>query len=273
MFFGDKGRLTAETESFAAGQPAVQCDRLVMRFGGLLAVNELSFSVREGDIHGLIGPNGAGKTTVFNVISGFYRPASGRVLYRGEDISGLKMHAIAAKGLVRTFQHSSLFQELTVRENILVGCYLHRKPALWSALRGAKDQEQAEQWTAEILEFFDLSARQNERAGELPHGLQRAAGIAVAMAAKPRVLLLDEPFTGMNPEETLRMMALMEKIKSRGVTLLLVEHDMRAVMGLCDRITVVNFGKLLVEGAPDEVRAHPEVIKAYLGESGGVTEN
>lgn len=237
-----------------------------MRFGGLFAVNDLSFSLDAGEIRGLIGPNGAGKTTLFNVISGFYKPTSGRVLYQGDDISGLKTHAIAARGLARTFQHSSLFQEMTVLENVLVGFHLQQQPTLWAALTGDEQRrrrltEQAE----EILAFFELADRRHHRASELPHGLQRTLGIAIAMAAQPRVLLLDEPFTGMNPEETNRMMTLTQKLRQQGVTLLLVEHDMRAVMGLCEKITVINFGRVLAEGAPEEIRRHPEVIQAYLG--------
>lgn len=243
------------------------CENLVMRFGGLLAVNDLSFSVRAGGIHGLIGPNGAGKTTLFNIVSGFYRPTAGRVLYRGENIAGLKTHDIAARGLTRTFQHSSLFQEMSVMDNVVTGCYLSEKPTLLSAFSaaGQRRRRQAFARAEEMLEFFNLSGRRHSLAADLPHGLQRVLGVAIAMASRPSLLLLDEPFTGMNPEETERMMGITRKIREEGVTILLVEHDMRAVMGLCEKITVVNFGGLLAEGAPDDIRAHPEVVKAYLG--------
>ena len=245
--------------------PILSCSHLTMRFGGLLAVSDLSFSVRAGDIHGLIGPNGAGKTTIFNVMSGFYKPTSGGVMYRGENIAGLKMHIIAAKGLVRTFQHTSLFHELTVLENVLVGCHLWQKPRLLPSLLGAQKRSDGEKQAMEALDFFGIANRRDEWAGDLPYGLQRAVGMAVALTVKPQVLLLDEPFTGMNPEEIRQMMEQVRKIQRRGITLLLVEHDMRAIMGLCERITVVNFGCLLAEGAPDEICKHPQVIEAYLG--------
>ena len=243
------------------------CESLTMRFGGLAAVNDLSFAVEAGEIRGLIGPNGAGKTTLFNLISGFYRPHSGRVAYDGRDIAGMQMSDVAARGLVRTFQHSALFRELTLTENVLVGGHLRQRPGFFSSVLGLDRGQQRENMrrAMETLEFFGLFERRNDRAGELPHGLQRILGIAVAMAAEPKVLLLDEPFTGMNPEETRQMMELTLKIRDCGVTILLVEHDMRAVMGLCGRVTVINFGRLLFEGAPDEIRAHPEVIEAYLG--------
>ena len=236
-------------------------------FGGLVAVSDLSFSVGEGEIRGLIGPNGAGKTTTFNVISGFYPPSAGRVLFRGEDVSGLRTSAIAARGLVRTFQATTLFQELTVLENVLVGCHLQARTNPFRAMFGAGRRREAavRDKAIEILDFFGLGERGDDLAGSLPHGLQRALGVAVAFAADPVLLLLDEPFTGMNPEETRRMMETVRKVRDRGVTLLLVEHDMQAVMGLCDRITVLNFGRLLTEGTPREVRRHPGVIEAYLG--------
>ena len=240
---------------------------LSKRFGGLTAVNGLSFEVNAGEIRGLIGPNGAGKTTTFNLISGFSKPSSGQILYRGEDISGLKMSAVAAKGLVRTFQLSTLFQEFTLLENVLVGCHLHHKPRLLDAIFGndGKRRQAAEDKALATLELFNLLDRKDDLASDLPHGLQRALGMAVALAADPELLMLDEPFTGMNPEETRQMMNLMLKIRDRGVTILLVEHDMQAVMGLCDYITVLSFGRLLVEGTPDEVRNDPSVIEAYLG--------
>ena len=245
---------------------------LTRSFGGLVAVSDLSFSVEEHEIRGLIGPNGAGKTTTFNVISGFYPPSAGDVLFRDENISGMRTSAIAARGLVRTFQTTTLFQELTVIENVLVGCHLRARANAFRALTGADRRQEAaaRDKSHEILDFFGLADRAGEPAMSLPHGLQRALGIAVAFAADPKLLLLDEPFTGMNPEETRQMMATAQKVRDRGVTLLLVEHDMQAVMGLCDRITVLNFGRLLTEGTPEEVRSHPDVIEAYLGAAADV---
>ncbi|MGR3715858.1 MAG: ABC transporter ATP-binding protein [Thermohalobaculum sp.] len=247
--------------------PFLETDGLTMRFGGLTAVDGLSFKVEQGAIHGLIGPNGAGKTTTFNMISGFYKPTAGQVRLRGEVISGLAMYQVARRGVVRTFQHSTLFAELTVLENALVGTHMNFRPSIFAAItgRGAENRRDARARAEETLDFFGLLGHAHERAGDLPHGHQRALGLAVAMAVHPEVMLLDEPFTGMNPEETNRMMALMFKLRDSGVTILIVEHDMHAIMGLCDRITVMNFGRLLTEGVPREIRAHPDVIEAYLG--------
>ncbi len=240
---------------------------LCRSFGGLAAVRDLSFSVEEGEIHGLIGPNGAGKTTTFNVVSGFYAPSAGEVLFKGRRISGLRPSRIAARGVVRTFQATTLFQELTVFENVLIGRHLRARAGPLSAMLGAgRRTERAAAARAEaILAFMGLADRRDEAAVNLPHGHQRALGIAVALAAEPALMLLDEPFTGMNPEETRRMMALVERVRGQGVTILLVEHDMQAVMGLCERITVLSFGELLAQGTPAEIRADPAVVEAYLG--------
>ncbi len=249
--------------------PFLEVDELTMRFGGLTAVDGLSFKIEQGAIHGLIGPNGAGKTTTFNMISGFYKPTAGKVLLRGEDISGLAMYEVARRGVVRTFQHSTLFTEMTVLENALIGTHMTFRPNIFAAILGwdAEDRRGARARAEEALAFFGLLGHADERAADLPHGHQRSLGMAVAMAAHPAIMLLDEPFTGMNPEETNRMMSLMLKLRDSGVTILIVEHDMHAIMGLCDRITVMNFGRLLTEGAPREIRSHPEVIEAYLGGS------
>ena len=240
---------------------------LTMKFGGLMAVDSLSFKVKHGEIHGLIGPNGAGKTTTFNMISGFYTPTSGQVLLRGEDISGLKMHEVARRGVVRTFQHSTLFAELSVMENALVGTHMPFRPNIFAAIIGwdKEDCRGAEARAREALEFFGLDDLRGERAGDLSHGHQRALGMAVAYASHPDLMLLDEPFTGMNPEETRAMMELMKKLCHEGITILIVEHDMQAIMGLCDTITCMSFGKFLAEGGPDHIRNHPQVIEAYLG--------
>lgn len=245
----------------------LEIKNLTRTFGGLTAVDHLSFAVQPGEIRGLIGPNGAGKTTTFNVISGFYAPTSGTVVYDNQDISGMKTSQIAKLGLVRTFQGTTLFHELTCLENVLMGCHLSAEINLITAILG-KDrarQDQARERAMEALAFFELDHLAEELAANLPHGLQRALGMAIALAAEPRVLLLDEPFTGMNPEETKHMMMLIRKVRDKGATILLVEHDMQAVMGLCERITVMNFGSLLAEGSPEEIRRNPDVISAYLG--------
>ena len=247
--------------------PVLQVDQLSKNFGGLAAVRNLSFQVEAGEIRGLIGPNGAGKTTIFNLISGYYRPSAGRILYRGEDISGLKTSRIAARGVVRTFQQTTLFEPMTVFENVLVGRHLQTRAGLFEALTGADRRrgQAAAQRAIEILEFLGLAERRDETAMSLPHGLQKTLGLAIALAAEPKLLLLDEPFAGMNPEETRGMMELVRRVRDRGVTILLVEHDMQAVMGLCDRISVVSFGEMLAEGRPAEIRADANVIEAYLG--------
>ncbi len=248
-------------------RPILEARGLTRRFGGLVAVDNFSFAVREGAIHGLIGPNGAGKTTTFNVISGFYAPNAGQVLYQGRDISGRKTSALAAMGLVRTFQGSTLFQELSVLDNVRVGRHLTARAGFISRLLGTDRQSEraADAKARETLAFYGLEDLAGEPASNLSHGHQRMLGMAVALAAEPKVLLLDEPFTGMNPQETRNMMSLVRRIRDDGITVMLVEHDMQAVMNLCDIITVMNFGALLVEGPPDAVRNDPAVIEAYLG--------
>lgn len=245
----------------------LEIKNLTMRFGGLTAVDDLSFRVKQGTIHGLIGPNGAGKTTTFNMISGFYTPTSGNVLYQGKSISGLPMHQVARAGVVRTFQHSTLFAELTVLENALIGTHMKFPPNIVAAIFGQdkRAKQQAHERAHTALEFFGLTQLAHEKAGDLSHGHQRALGMAVAYASDPKIILLDEPFTGMNPEETRQMMELMRDLKSNGITILIVEHDMQAIMGLCDQITCMSFGKFLAEGTPKEIRNHPSVIEAYLG--------
>lgn len=240
---------------------------LTRRFDGLVAVNDLSFAVKRGTIHGLIGPNGAGKTTTFNVISGFYKPTSGQVLYRGQDISGRRTCTLADLGLVRTFQGTTLFQEFSVLDNVRVGCHRSAQSSFVDRILG-RDQDVEEAANARataLLEEFHIADLAYEPTSRLPHGHQRTLGMVVALAADPQVLLLDEPFTGMNPEETRQMVGLVRRVRDRGVTIMLVEHDMSAVMELCDVITVMNFGQLLTEGPPDTIRKDPRVIEAYLG--------
>jgi branched-chain amino acid transport system ATP-binding protein len=251
-----------------AEQSILQVHTLARTFGGIVAVNDFNLSVQAGSIHGLIGPNGAGKTTTFNVISGFYAPSRGKVVYLGEDISGRATSALAELGLIRTFQGTTLFHELSVHDNVRLGCHRSAKAGLLKRILGTDraSEEAAEQKAHGILEFLGLENLADELTANLSHGHQRALGLAIALAADPKLMLLDEPFTGMNPEETRRMIELVKLVREeQGVTIMLIEHDMQAVMGLCDAITVMNFGTLLAEGTPEQVRNNPAVIEAYLG--------
>ena len=242
-------------------------NHVTKNFGGLTALNDVSFAVEEGEIRGLIGPNGAGKSTLFKNIAGFYKPDIGEIIYRGQNIVGRKPHSIAEQGIVRTFQETTLFQELTVFENVLVGCHISARSNLFSALLGldSERQKKAESKALEVLEFMGLDERLDQLASELPLGSQRALAISIALASDPQLLLMDEPFAGMNPEETNHMMALTRRVRDSGITIILVEHDMKAVMGLCDFLTVLNFGQLLAEGTPEQIRNNDKVIEAYLG--------
>jgi len=240
-----------------------------MHFGGLRAIKELDFTMGEGEIRGLIGPNGAGKTTFFNVVSGVYIPTHGRFFFKGLDITRLRPHGTARLGIVRTFQAITLFKNFTALRSVMVGRHLHSRYNFLGALLNTpgyrnNEQENLER-SLEILEFMGLSKYKDELALNLPHGHQRALGVAIAMAAEPRLLMLDEPVTGMNPEETAEMMGLIKKIRERGISVLLIEHDMKVVMGICEKITVLNFGKKIAEGTPQEIRNDPTVHEAYLG--------
>jgi branched-chain amino acid transport system ATP-binding protein len=246
--------------------PLLETRDLTRRFGGLAAVNHVDLAVEDGEIVGLIGPNGAGKTTCFNLLSGFLKPTAGTVTFAGDDITGLKPYEIVRRGLVRTFQLTTLFQEMTVLENVLLGLHLSSRKGLGPVLftrRVFPPDEIAR--GREVLAFTGLASSADQLARSLPHGHQRVLGIAMAIAARPRLLLLDEPVTGMNLEESERVMALVKTIRDHGTTILLVEHNMKAVMGTCERIVVLNFGQKLIEGTPAAVRTSAAVIDAYLG--------
>ena len=244
---------------------------ITKRFGGLTAVNNVSFSVEKGAILSVIGPNGAGKSTLFKLISSFLTPTSGRVNYNGHMITGLAPHEVARRGVVRTFQETTIFKEMTALQNVIVAHQLRcRATSLgiyFSSAAARADEERFHQSATEILDYLGLSTVKHMLARNLPHGHLRALGIAVAMAAEPKVLLLDEPFSGMNIEETDAAVKLVQGIRERGVTIVLVEHDMSAVMRISDKIVVLNFGTKIAEGTPTEVKSDEAVIGAYLGEA------
>lgn len=254
----------------APAEAVLSIDNVAVHFGGLIAISDMTFSVRAGEIVGLIGPNGAGKTTAFNVITGFLKQTSGDVRYRTALLNGLKPHEIAQLGLVRTFQRTSVFQERSVFQNVLTGLHCRGRSTLWDMFlrtrREVASERELVDAVGEILRFVGLEQRAEEQAGTLPYGEQRLMGVALALAAKPSMLLLDEPVSGMNAAETARFVKLVEKIRDSGVTILLVEHDMPMVMEVCDRIVVLNYGRIIAEGTPAEIQNNPEVIRAYLGQ-------
>ncbi|MDT5029842.1 MAG: branched-chain amino acid transport system ATP-binding protein [Actinoplanes sp.] len=252
-----------------AGDVLLEVDHVTLRFGGVVALNDVSFSLRKGEIFGLIGPNGAGKTTCFNAMTGVYRPTSGEIRFLGESVTGKKKHEITRSGIARTFQNVRLFPEMTALENVMVGADAHHKTSVLGALfrgpRHWREERTGRDRSLQLLRFVGIERRAGEVSRNLSYGEQRRLEIARALATNPTLLCLDEPAAGFNPAEKTDLLALIRRIRDTGVTVLLIEHDMRLVMGVTDRIVVLEFGKKIAEGTPAEVRDNPAVVAAYLG--------
>jgi len=249
--------------------PLLTIDNLGKRFGGLTVLEDVNFSVPAGDIFGLIGPNGAGKTTVFNLVTGLLKPSSGSIRFEGRDLDGMAPHHITRLGIARTFQNIRIFKEMSLLENVMVGMHEHLTYGPLSILLNNRAcraaEKQALERAHELLTWVRLDHKAHLQADNLSYGDQRKLEFARALATEPKLLLLDEPVAGMNPAEKDELMEEILNIRDRGYGIFLIEHDMRFVMGLCERIAVLNFGRIIAEGTPDEIRNHPEVIEAYLG--------